>query len=29
MKAFASIKDEFRCMDLAFVDKLAKENNGA
>ena len=28
MKAFARLKNEFWCMDLAFVDRLAKENNG-
>ena len=28
MKAFARFKTEIRCMDLAFVDKLAKDNNG-
>ena len=27
MKAFARLKDEYWCMDLAVVDKLAKENN--
>ena len=26
-KAFARLKNEFWCMDLAFVDRLAKENN--
>ena len=28
MKAFARFKNEIWCMDLAYVDKLAKENNG-
>ena len=28
MKAFAIFKNEFWCMDLAYVDKLAKDNNG-
>ena len=28
MKAFSWFKDEFWCMDLAYVDKLAKDNNG-
>ena len=28
MKAFARFKNETWCMDLAYVDKLAKENNG-
>ena len=28
MKAFASCKNEIWCMDLAYVDKLAKDNNG-
>ena len=28
MRAFARFKNEIRCMDLAHVDKLAKENNG-
>ena len=28
MKAFARIKNEIWCMDLAYVDKLAKANNG-
>ena len=28
MKAFASFKIEIWCMDLAYVDKLAKDNNG-
>ena len=27
MKAFARLKDEYWCMDLAVVDKLAEENN--
>ena len=27
MKAFARFKDEIYCMDLAYVDKLAKDNN--
>ena len=27
-KAFASFKNEKYCMDLAYVDKLAKDNNG-
>ena len=27
MKAFASFKNEIWCMDLAYVDKLAKDNN--
>ena len=29
MRAFARFKNEIWCMDLAYVDKLAKENNGA
>ena len=29
MKTFAGFKTETWCMDLAFVDKLAKTNNGA
>ena len=28
MKAFARFKNEIWCMDLAYVDKLAKYNNG-
>ena len=28
MRAFASFRNEVWCMDLAYVDKLAKENNG-
>ena len=28
MKAFARFKNDFWCMDLAHVDKLAKDNNG-
>ena len=28
MTAFARFKDEIWCMDLAYVDKLAKDNNG-
>ena len=28
MKAFARLKNEIYCMDLAYVDKLAKDNNG-
>ena len=28
MKAFARFKNEIRCLDLAYVDKLAKDNNG-
>ena len=28
MKAFASFKNEIWCMDLAYVDKLARDNNG-
>ena len=28
MRAFARLKNEIWCMDLAYVDKLAKENNG-
>ena len=28
MKAFARFKKEIWCMDLAYVDKLAKDNNG-
>ena len=28
MKAFASFKNEIWCMDLPYVDKLAKDNNG-
>ena len=28
MKAFARFKGKIWCMDLAFVDKLAKDNNG-
>ena len=27
MKAFARFKNEIRCMDLAYVGKLAKDNN--
>ena len=29
MKAFARLKNEILCMDLAYVDKIAKDNNGA
>ena len=28
MRAFARFKGEIWCMDLAYVDKLAKDNNG-
>ena len=28
MKAFGRFKNEIWCMDLAYVDKLAKDNNG-
>ena len=28
MKAFAIFKNEIWCMDLVYVDKLAKDNNG-
>ena len=28
MGAFASFRNETWCMDLAYVDELAKENNG-
>ena len=28
MKAFARFKNKIWCMDLAYVDKLAKDNNG-
>ena len=28
MKAFARFKNEIWCMDVAYVDKLAKDNNG-
>ena len=28
MRAFARFKNKIWCMDLAFVDKLAKDNNG-
>ena len=28
MRALARFKGEFWCMDLAYVDKLAKDNNG-
>ena len=28
MRAFPRFKNEIWCMDLAYVDKLAKENNG-
>ena len=28
MRAFARFRNEFSCMDLAYVDKLAKDNNG-
>ena len=28
MRAFARFRNEIRCMDLAFVDKLAKNSNG-
>ena len=27
-EGFARFKNEIWCMDLAYVDKLAKENNG-
>ena len=27
-KAFARFKNQIRCMDLAYVDELAKDNNG-
>ena len=27
MKAFASLKNKIWCMDLAYVDKIAKDNN--
>ena len=27
-RAFVKFKDNFWCMDLAYVDKLAKDNNG-
>ena len=29
MRAFARFSNEFWCMDLAYVDKLAEKNNGA
>ena len=29
VRAFARFRNEFWCMDLGYVDKLAKENNGA
>ena len=28
MKSFARLKNESRCIDLAYVDKLAKDSNG-
>ena len=28
MSAFARFRNEIWCMDVAYVDKLAKENNG-
>ena len=28
MKAFARFKNEIWCMDMAYLDKLAKDNNG-
>ena len=28
MRVFARFRNEILCMDLAYVDKLAKENNG-
>ena len=28
MKAFARFKNEIWCMDLAYIEKLAKDNNG-
>ena len=28
MRAFAGFKNEIWCMDLAYVDKLSKDNNG-
>ena len=28
MKAFARLKNEIWCMDLAYFDKLSKDNNG-
>ena len=28
MEAFVRFKNEFWCMDLTYVDKLAKDNNG-
>ena len=28
MKAFAGFKNEIWCMDLVYVDKLVKDNNG-
>ena len=28
MRALARFRDEIWCMDLAYIDKLAKENNG-
>ena len=28
MRAFARLKNEIWCMDLAYVDKVAKETNG-
>ena len=27
-RAFVKFKDDFWCMDLAYIDKLAKDNNG-
>ena len=28
MRAFARFRNDIWCMDLAYLDKLAKENNG-
>ena len=28
MRAYARFRNEIWCMDLAYVDKLTKENNG-
>ena len=28
MRAFARFKNEIWCMDVAYVDKLSKDNNG-
>ena len=28
MREFASFKNDFQCVDLAYVDKLVKDNNG-